>query len=137
MIIVKQVEGTHPALYTLVGRLVMNPEVLRQNNNYPFKTTEQFIWFIALEQDSVVGFLPVERRSSTKAVINNYYIRNEDPEVLEAMIVSAQRALNSQFSLEAVVQIRDENIFTRNGFCVKKIWKNYLKMTDDATTKRI
>ena len=137
MIDVKQIEGTDPKLYELVCRLVMDPVVLRQNNNYPFKTTLHFVWFVALDKGEVAGFLPVERRDGGKAVINNYYIRDESAAVLEAMIVKAQEALGGQYTLEAVAQTRDGDVFARNGFCATKVWKNYIKMTDDADTKRI
>ena len=29
--------------------MVMDPEVIRANNNYPFKTGEEYVWFIAIE----------------------------------------------------------------------------------------
>ena len=32
-------DGIDKGLYELVAPVVMNPAVLRQNNNYPFKTT--------------------------------------------------------------------------------------------------
>ncbi len=38
--------GTEDRLYELVARLVMNPDIIRQNNNYPFKTTPQHIWYM-------------------------------------------------------------------------------------------
>ena len=53
------------------------------------------------------------------------------------MIVKAQEALGGQYTLEAVAQTRDGDVFARNGFCATKVWKNYIKMTDDADTKRI
>ena len=34
-----QVQGTEKRLYQLIAPLVMNPDVLSANNNYPFKTT--------------------------------------------------------------------------------------------------
>ncbi len=132
MIEVKQIEGTDPELYRLVCRLVMNPEVLRQNNNYPFKTTLHFVWFLAIDNNEVVGFLPVERRDGRKAIINNYYILDESADILKAMIVAAQQALGEQYLLEAVVQIRDQEVFAGQGFGTTKVWKNYLKMTYDA-----
>ena len=50
--------------------MVMDPEVIRANNNYPFKTGEEYVWFIAIEDKEVVGFVPVEQKSRKKAVIN-------------------------------------------------------------------
>ena len=49
--------------------MVMDPEVIRANNNYPFKTGEEYVWFIAIEDKEVVGFVPVEQKSRKKAVI--------------------------------------------------------------------
>ena len=57
--------------------MVMDPEVIRANNNYPFKTGEEYVWFIAIEDKEVVGFVPVEQKSRKKAVINNYYVKAE------------------------------------------------------------
>ncbi len=47
--------NTH--LFNLIGPLVMNPKVLRANNNYPFKTTASLQWYIAVEDKDVTGFL--------------------------------------------------------------------------------
>ena len=40
--------GTDDRLYELVSRLVMNPEILRQNNNYPFKTSNGHTWYLCM-----------------------------------------------------------------------------------------
>lgn len=42
MIQIIRLDGIDKKLYPLIGPLVMNPEVLRFNNNYPFKTGEQY-----------------------------------------------------------------------------------------------
>lgn len=78
-------QGTEPALYPLVGPLVMNPEVLKQNMNYPFKTTEHFVWYIAMNGHSVIGFVPVEHRGK-EYIINNYYVTHKDREVLMQLL---------------------------------------------------
>ena len=76
-----QLDGLEPQLFNLIGPLAMNPKVLRANNNYPFKTTERFQWYIAVEDNDVTGFVPVEQKSGGY-VINNYYVHNDDQEVL-------------------------------------------------------
>ena len=76
-----QLKGLDTDLYPLIGPLVMNPKVLKANNNYPFKTTANHQWYIAVnDQEEVMGFLPVENKKST-SVINNYYLK-EDPAIL-------------------------------------------------------
>ena len=47
-----ELKGTEKRLYQLVAPLVMNPVVLKQNYNYPFRTSENFIWFVAVERNS-------------------------------------------------------------------------------------
>lgn len=49
MIQILKLQGTDKQLYQLVGPLVMNPNILQYNNGYPFKTGEQFVWYIAIE----------------------------------------------------------------------------------------
>ena len=75
-----QLKGLDTDLYPLIGPLVMNPKVLKANNNYPFKTTANHQWYIAVnDQEEVMGFLPVENKKST-SVINNYYLKEDDGE---------------------------------------------------------
>ena len=73
-----RLKGKDKHLYRLLAPMVMDPEVIRANNNYPFKTGEEYVWFIAIEDKEVVGFVPVEQKSRKKAVINNYYVKAED-----------------------------------------------------------
>lgn len=80
-----QLDGLEPQLFNLIGPLAMNPKVLRANNNYPFKTTERFQWYIAVEDSDVTGFVPVEQKSGGY-VINNYYVHNDDQEVLAGLL---------------------------------------------------
>lgn len=51
-----QLHGTDKQLYKIVAPLVMDPEVLKMNNNYPFKTTDKFIWFIAIKGNMWLDF---------------------------------------------------------------------------------
>lgn len=83
--------GTSSRLYKLVAPLVMSAAVLRQNNNYPYKTSVRHEWLVALEDDgkTVKGFFPIERRDGY-AYINNYYVSAEtEEELLDAFIDKA------------------------------------------------
>ena len=119
-----QLDGLDPQLFTIIGPLAMNPKVLKANNNYPFKTTERFHWYIAMEEENVLGFLPVENKSSG-FVINNYYILNDNADVLENLL----KAVKPKTDLHAVVQIKHEPIFANMGFQSEHRWTNYIKMT--------
>lgn len=62
MMQILKLQGTDRQLYRLVGPLVMNPKVLQYNNGYPFKTGEHYVWYIAIEKQKVMGFIPLEMR---------------------------------------------------------------------------
>ena len=125
-----QLHGTDKQLYKIVAPLVMDPEVLKMNNNYPFKTTDKFIWFIATNGKHVGGFLPVERRGK-EAIINNYYIGKDQEEAFALLLVDAIAAFDADKTLVAVVQVEHQAIFEKHGFTVEKAWKLYVKMRRD------
>ena len=127
MIQTLQVHGTDKKLYQMVAPLVMNPEVLRANNNYPFKTTDQYLWFIAVQGKTVVGFIPVEKRSHI-LIINNYYVAKGNTEVLQQLLTSTIEALGKECVLSAVVLEKDQPVFRKCGFVIEKEWKLYVKM---------
>lgn len=150
-----QLEGTAPQLFTLVGPLVMNPKVLRANHNFPYRTAENFRWFVATEGEEVIGFLPLEARGRHLKV-NNYYVRNDDADVLTELLnaVISQTVISPQedglqeetprkkasrekdsrktlppYDLNAIVLVRHESVFAQCGFQVEHRWVKYVKMT--------
>lgn len=127
MIQTLQIQGTEKKLYEMVAPLVMNPKVLRANNNYPFKTGERYVWFIALDGDSVVGFVPVEQRPSG-SIINNYYVAQDNEEVLHLLLAAVIEAADGQSPLSAVVLQNHLPVFQKCGFVIEKVWKRYIKM---------
>ena len=65
--------------------LVMNPAILRQNNNYPFKTSRSHVWYIAFHETAVVGFMPV-KKGHLYYSIDNYFVSGDDPSVLSELL---------------------------------------------------
>ena len=57
---IRQIEDNDPELYSLIAPLVMNPKVLKSNNNYPFKNFSGTVWYIAMEDSDISGFMPFE-----------------------------------------------------------------------------
>ena len=78
-------QGTDKLLYELVAPLVMNPAILRQNNNYPFKTSRSHVWYIAFHETAVVGFMPV-KKGHLYYSIDNYFVSGDDPSVLSELL---------------------------------------------------
>lgn len=123
-----QLQGTEPQLYQLLAPLVMDPDVLRKNNNYPFKTTPDYIWFVAMDEQRVLGFMPVEKRYSHLGVINNYYADEREEEVLMQLITAVISAFGDEKELHSVTLTKHLSIFTSCGFKIEKEWKRYIKM---------
>lgn len=126
---VVQLGGLDAKLYPLIGPLVMNPKILKANNNYPFKTTEHYQWYIAVnDHKEVMGFLPVEKKS-TGFIINNYYIHGDDEEVLTLLF----NAVKAEEDITAIVLLRHLELFTKLGFKEEHQWTKYIKMQYNPT----
>ncbi|MDR1011468.1 MAG: hypothetical protein LBM04_10175 [Opitutaceae bacterium] len=122
-------EGEDQRLYTMVARLVMDEEVLAYNLNYPFKTSPDYLWFIAADKDTVLGFMPVKKdQDKSKAKINNYYVADDDGDVLSALLEEVIQELSKDYEIESVTQLRHVPDFERNGFTVMLYWTRYAKM---------
>lgn len=126
-----KINGIAKELYPVVGPLVMNPEVLKYNNRYPFKTNKNFEWYIAVDETNgeTVGFIPLEHKSH-ETLINNYYAQQEGHnEILNLLIETIRQDMTKNMPpLTALVQTQHATLFKKQGFTITKEWKLYLKM---------
>lgn len=119
--------GTDRRLYELVAPLVMNPAILRQNNNYPFKTTRNHIWYILLKGEQVVGFMPV-KKTDTHDCIDNYFVSGDDSSLIGLLLSQILDDRIPGSCLTAVVHKRHVETFAGKHFCTCIEWKKYNKM---------
>ena len=122
-----KLQGLDGRLFDLVAPLVMNPAVLRQNNNYPFKTTRNHVWYIAMDEQMVLGFMPV-KMTLTNNCIDNYYISGDNSSVIEVLLDRIIHDFSSDGSLVAVVHERHVEDFSMKNFIPCVEWKKYVKM---------
>ena len=78
----------------------------------------------------VVGFIPLEYKKR-EAVINNYYIRNNNAEVLKALLEKIIAKMDEDKQLSSVTFVEHQDIFKELGFSVEKEWKRYVKMNKE------
>ena len=78
----------------------------------------------------MVGFLPLEYRK-WEVVINNYYIKDNNAEVLKALLEKAIASIDEDKQLSSVTFIEHQNIFQELGFSVEKTWRRYVKMNKE------
>lgn len=134
-----RLQGEAPELYAMVTHLVMNKDVLASNNNYPFRTSAEHVWFIARDDNGeTCGFAPVLLKD-TKATVNNYYVKADDEKILCTLLDHLTKALQYDFSIMSVTQRRHIQAFTRSNFEVIFEWKRYVKMLyrPDEQKKRL
>ena len=122
-----KLQGLDGRLFDLVAPLVMNPAVLRQNNNYPFKTTRNHVWYIAMDEQRVLGFMPV-KMTLTNNCIDNYYISGDNSSVIEVLLDRIIHDFSSDGSLVAVVHERHVEDFSMMNFIPCVEWKKYVWM---------
>ena len=113
-----KLQGLDGRLFDLVAPLVMNPAVLRQNNNYPFKTTRNHVWYIAMDEQRVLGFMPV-KMTLTNNCIDNYYISGDNSSVIEVLLDRIIHDFSSDGSLVAVVHERHVEDFSMKKMCIR------------------
>ena len=130
MVQIIQLQGTDKRLYELVAPLVMNPEILKQNYNYPFRTSEDFVWFVAVDKKKVIGFIPVEEKKK-EHVINNYYIESNNEDTLKLLLEKVISETNTSKELTSVTFMEHSSLFKDLGFSEEKIWTRYVKMKKD------
>ena len=130
MVQIIQLQGTDKRLYELVAPLVMNPEILKQNYNYPFRTSEDFVWFVAVDKKKVIGFIPVEEKKK-EYVINNYYIESNNEDTLKLLLEKVISETNTSKELTSVTFMEHSSLFKDLGFSEDKIWTRYVKMKKD------
>ena len=118
--------GLDCRLFELVAPLVMNPAVLRQNNNYPFKTTRKYVWYVAEDGGRVLGFMPV-KMAETNYRVDNYYISGDDSSVMERLLDGVIRDFSFGLPLVAIVHERHVEGFSRKNFISCVEWKRYVK----------
>ena len=119
--------GLDCRLFELVAPLEMNPAVLRQNNNYPFKTTRKYVWYVAEDGGRVLGFMPV-KMAETNYRVDNYYISGDDSSVMERLLDGVIRDFSFGLPLVAIVHERHVEGFSRKNFISCVEWKRYVKM---------
>ncbi|MDR1755433.1 MAG: hypothetical protein LBR65_00515 [Culturomica sp.] len=119
--------GEDQQLYYLTAHLVMNEEVVAYNLNYPFKTSPAYHWFIALENGVTIGFIPL-KFDGMKAVINNYYVVDDDSTVFKALLENILSETSKNIEIEAITQTKHIKHFEQNGFYAVAFWKRFVKM---------
>jgi hypothetical protein len=123
-----KLKGTDPQLFSRMAHLVMNETVLKYNLNYPYKTSPNYYWFIALDgDDNILGFVPVDSKEG-KVIINNYYVVDDNSEVFSALLKEVILSFQADSEIESVAQVRHIPYFEQNGFSTILLWKRYAKM---------
>ena len=118
MIQIIQLKGTDRRLYELVAPLVMNPDVLKQNYNYPFRTSEDFVWFVAVEKKK-------------ECIINNYYVEDNNESTLKLLLEKVISNTTAGKELTSVTFMEHCSLFKELGFSEEKVWTRYVKMKKD------
>jgi hypothetical protein len=119
-------QGTEQRLYDLVVPLVMNPAVLRQNNNVAFKTTEDHTWIIAVDNEVCTGFLPIQWKKRF-AEVNNYYIHKRSKTLLTKLLKQAEQQVKKTGyeTLIVITQVEDSDVMTKMKYTVEKQFVKY------------
>lgn len=123
--------GKSPELYLAVGCFILSPACLRENNNYPYKSSRMFIWHVLYHEEKVVAFMPVERKLDGSYKLDNYYAtpdRERGNQLLKLLKSVIKETGDATLPLRATVQKRDAGIFKYMNFITIRETKLYAMM---------
>ncbi len=121
---IEKVWGTDGRLYELIAPpFVMNPEVIRLNGGYPFKNTEDHLWYISVKgKNMVTGFI---------SIVNDHLCNDftwQDKDLLRILIERALMDVEKGTPVTFVADNSDRPLLEEMGFSVDKEWTKYFKM---------
>lgn len=120
---IEKVWGTDRRLYELIAPFVMNPEVIRLNGGYPFKNTEDHLWYISIKgKNMVTGFI---------SVVNNCLCNDftwQDKDLLRQLIEHALMDLEAGMLVTFMADASDLSLLEELGFSMQKKGTKYFKM---------
>ena len=120
---IEKVWGTDNRLYELIAPFVMNPEVIRLNGGYPFKNTEDHLWYISVKgKNMVTGFI---------SIVNDHLCNDftwQDKDLLRILIERALMDVEKGTPVTFVADNSDRSLLEEMGFSVDKEWTKYFKM---------
>lgn len=120
---IEKIWGTDHSLYNLIGPFVMNPTVIRLNGGYPFKNTEDHLWYISITgKNMVTGFISI----ANNRLCNDFTWQDYD--LLELLIQRAIADLEKDTVIEFIANSDDLPTLQKLGFKVVKPGVNYFKM---------
>lgn len=128
---IRMLAGRSPELYMAVGHLVLSSTCLRENNNYPYKSSGRFIWHVLYYEEKVVAFMPVERKISGDYKIDNYYAtpsKERGYQLLKLLKNVIKEIKSEDVSLQATVQKRDIGVFKHLDFIILRETTRYAMM---------
>lgn len=121
---IEKVWGTDHTLYSLIGPFVLNPDVIRINGGYPFKNTEDHVWYISITgKNMVTGFI---------SIVNNKLCNDftwQDYDLLELLIIRAMADLEKDTVVYFTANSHDLPTLLKLGFTMVKPGINYFKMS--------
>ncbi len=121
---IEKIWGTDHALYNLIGPFVMNPDVIRINGGYPFKNTEDHVWYISITgKNMVTGFISI----ANNKLCNDFTW--QDYNLLEILILRAIADLEKNTVVSFMAHSDELPTLQKLGFVIVKPGINYFKMS--------
>ena len=120
---IEKIWGTDHRLYELIAPFVMNPEVIRLNGGYPFKNTEDHLWYISIKgKNMVTGFI---------SIVNNRLFNDftwQDKDVLKQLLERVFNDIEKGTLITFVADNSDMGLLEEMGFSMEKEGTKYFKM---------
>ncbi len=120
---IEKIWGTDSRLHQLIGPFIMNPEVIRLNGGYPFRNTEDHLWYISVkEKNMVTGFLAVRNGK----ICNDFTWQDND--LLEVLVKKALSDMEKGTVVSFIADEHDLPVLEKLEFRMERKNGRYFKM---------
>lgn len=120
---IEKIFGYEQRVYQLIAPFIMNPEVIRLNGGYPFKNSEDHVWYVCIDKENMVrGFI---------SVFNNKLCNDftwQDLDLLEQLIRRALQDVAKGNDITFIADTNDLPLLEKLGFSILKPGVKYFKM---------
>lgn len=123
---VEKIWGTDTRLHNLIGPFIMNPTIIRMNGGYPFKNTEDHVWYVSVKNRNLItGFLSV----CDGRICNDFTWK--DNELLEILLEKALSDMDTGTLATFMAEEEEVPLLEKFGFNEERKTVRYTKMVKE------
>lgn len=137
---IMKIKGLDKKVFSIIAPYAMNPVVLYQLDNYPIKTSEHHVWYLAYSDGKLLGFLSVESLDTAFSIQDLYILetyrgKNIEDSLFKNVVKDFEESPYMKATYAA--QGNNVNMLKNLGFEITGSGKKWFRMTKTKKNERL